>query len=77
MEGEQMRRAQVLVCPDDFYFNPVFDFVSCEFTENRHGFEQVPSNAPDQTRSDSNLFSIKDISKASEMCRAIRPKWNL
>lgn len=46
MEGEQMRTAQVLVCPDDFYFNPVFDFVSCEFTENRHGFEQVPSNAP-------------------------------
>lgn len=41
-----MRRAQVLVCPDDSYFNPVFDFVSCEFTENRPGFEQVPSNAP-------------------------------
>lgn len=26
MEGEQMRRAQALVCPDDdFYFNPIFD----------------------------------------------------
>lgn len=47
MEGEQRRSAQVLVCPDDdFYFNPIFDFVSCEFTENRQAFEQVPLNAP-------------------------------
>lgn len=43
MEGEQMR-AQVLVCPDDFYFNPVFDFFKLWI--HRHGFEQVQPNAP-------------------------------